>query len=179
MDPPAPFHPTATRRVRTTVRVGVGVIVAVPDQPGHVYAGIRKGSHGSGTLALPGGHLELYESWTDCAKREVLEEMNIELADDLHLAHVTNDIMREEEKHYVTLFMMGKPAEGSSAPQNMEPEKCEGWEPYSWTKLKSLLAMGVGIEEGTPRLFGPLKKLVQEEPEAVMKYIQASSSTSA
>ena len=46
MDPPAPFHPTATRRVRATVRVGVGVIVKVPGAA-KIYAGIRKGSHGA------------------------------------------------------------------------------------------------------------------------------------
>mmetsp|Transcript_14833 Transcript_14833/g.40973 ORF Transcript_14833/g.40973 Transcript_14833/m.40973 type:complete len:177 (+) Transcript_14833:51-581(+) len=172
-DPPAPFHPTATRRVRTTVRVGVGVLVAVPNRPGHVYAGVRKGSHGSGTLALPGGHLEMYESWEDCAKREVLEEMNLELTD-LTFGHVTNDPMRDEEKHYVTIFLMARPRDESVEPKTMEPDKCEGWKAYSWEQLKAFLSMGVGVEEGTPRLFGPLKRLVAEDPEAVLSYIQAT-----
>ena len=130
MDPPAPFHPTATRRVRSTVRVGVGVLVVVPNRPGYVYAGIRQGSHGSGSLALPGGHLEMYESWFDCAKREVLEEMNIQLTE-LQFGHVTNDIMQDEEKHYITLFLLARVADGSGPPQTMEPDKCQGWKEYS------------------------------------------------
>jgi hypothetical protein len=36
------------------VRVGVGVLVVDPHKPGQVLVGTRKGSHGAGTLALPG-----------------------------------------------------------------------------------------------------------------------------
>lgn len=163
MDPPAPFHPTATRRVRATVRVGVGVLVRVPGAA-KIYAGIRKGSHGAGSLALPGGHLEMYESWQECAKREIKEEMNLDLNDDLRFGHVTNDIMEDEGKHYVTIFMMGTPVEGSDKPQNMEPEKCEGWQAYAWEDLKNF--------EGT--LFGPLAKLMAEEPAAVYEFIHSN-----
>ena len=163
MDPPAPFHPLATRRVRATVRVGVGVLVKVPGAA-KVYAGIRKGSHGASTLALPGGHLEMNESWHDCAKREIMEEMNLELSEDLTFAHVTNDIMADEGKHYVTIFMMATPAEGSPPPQNMEPDKCQGWEAYSWEDLKHY--------EGT--LFTPLKHLMEDEPENVYEFIHSN-----
>ena len=162
MDPPAPFHPTATRRVRTTVRVGVGVIVKVPGVA-KIYAGIRKGSHGAGSLALPGGHLELYESWEDCAKREIKEEMDIDL-EEVTFGHVTNDPMEAEGKHYVTIFMMGTPSPESNLPQNMEPEKCEGWYAYSWEDLKQY--------EG--QLFGPLQKLMADEPPLVYEFIHAN-----
>ncbi|PWZ00084.1 hypothetical protein BCV70DRAFT_104793 [Testicularia cyperi] len=56
-------------------RVGVGVFVL--NERGHVLVGKRTGSHGSGTLALPGGHLELHESFAECATREVLEETGL------------------------------------------------------------------------------------------------------
>lgn len=155
MDPPAPFHPTATRRVRNPVRVGVGVIVVNDDQK--IYAGIRKGSHGHGLWALPGGHLELYESWEGCARREVQEEMGMEISD-VCFAHVTNDIMREEEKHYVTIFMMGH--SGAAEPSNPEPNKCDGWEAFTWDELCAKASSG--------ELFGPLEKLVRDKPVVVL-----------
>lgn len=164
MDPPAPFHPTATRRVRATVRVGVGVLVKVPGAA-KVYAGLRQGSHGADTLALPGGHLEMNETWQACAKREVKEEMNVELDENsLTFAHVTNDIMTAEGKHYVTIFMMATPVEGSSPPENMEPDKCKGWEAYSWEDLKNF--------EGN--LFTPLQHLMEAEPTAVYEFIHSN-----
>ncbi len=55
----------------------VGVAVFVINEKGHVLVGKRTGSHGAGTLALPGGHLELHESFFDCAAREVLEETGL------------------------------------------------------------------------------------------------------
>jgi 8-oxo-dGTP diphosphatase len=159
VDPPAPFHPTATRRVRTTVQVGVGVVVCCGSK---LYAGVRKGSHGANTLALPGGHLEVYESWEDCAIREVKEEMDIQLTD-VEFAHVTNNIMPEEEKHYVTILMMGRLQTDSKGPTNTEPDKCEGWNLYSWNELKAM--------QGTGRLFGPLERLVEDSPSALVSFL--------
>ncbi|KAN0065133.1 hypothetical protein ACQY0O_001630 [Thecaphora frezii] len=61
-------------------RVGVGVLVL--NERGRILLGKRTGSHGAGTLALPGGHLELHESFEECAVREVLEETGIHLETD-------------------------------------------------------------------------------------------------
>ncbi|SPO26619.1 uncharacterized protein UTRI_03910_B [Ustilago trichophora] len=60
-----------------TVVPRVGVAVYVINEKGHVLVGKRTGSHGAGTLALPGGHLELHESFQECAAREVLEETGL------------------------------------------------------------------------------------------------------
>ncbi|GFN17015.1 nucleotide triphosphate diphosphatase NUDT15 [Aspergillus tubingensis] len=83
-------------------RVGVGVFVT--NHKGQIVLGQRKSSHGAGTWALPGGHLEFNESFEDCAAREVLEETGLKVRDTQFLT-ATNDIMKEEGKHYVTVFV--------------------------------------------------------------------------
>lgn len=146
------------------VRVGVGVLVKAPNDASKVLCGVRKGSHGAGSLALPGGHLELMESFEDCAMREVMEECDLQLETPT-LGHVTNDPMPDEGKHYVTIFMMARciRKDPIQIPKNMEPHKCECWEAYSWDELTELRNEG--------RLFGPLDRLVRECPDAVLKFL--------
>jgi 8-oxo-dGTP diphosphatase len=120
-----------------STRVGVCVVVAT--ESGMMYAGYRKGGHGGRRLALPGGYLEVYESWEECARRAVMEEMNVELHS-VEFLLVTNDPMPDEDKHYMTVFMMGRLKDPTREPEAMEPGKCEGWKGYDWDTFKSLLA---------------------------------------
>ncbi|KAJ9644022.1 hypothetical protein H2201_006645 [Coniosporium apollinis] len=85
-------------------RVGVGVFVM--NREGKFIIGKRKGSHGSGTWALPGGHLDFGESLEACAAREVLEETGLTIGN-VRFMTVTNDVMEAEGKHYVTIYMGG------------------------------------------------------------------------
>lgn len=125
-------------------RVGVAVMIV---QNYMVLLGKRKMSHGDGTWALPGGHLEFNETIEDCAKREVFEETGL-LIKDVRYAAFTNDIFRDEKKHYVTLFVVSEHCHGT--PELKEPDKCEGWKWFSWRMLpeplflplKNLLAQG-------------------------------------
>ena len=57
-------------------KIGVGVIVIKENK---VLLGKRKGSHGEGEYAFPGGHLEYMETIEDCARRETLEETGIKI----------------------------------------------------------------------------------------------------
>ncbi|MCF8051252.1 MAG: NUDIX domain-containing protein [Desulfobacterales bacterium] len=111
--------------------VGVAVIVI---RDGRVLLGKRKGAHGQGTWALPGGHLEIFETIEACAKREVFEETGLSIGSIEHAAF-TNDLFEEESKHYVTLFVTA-PHEGGEA-ELREPEKCERWQWFSWQDLPS------------------------------------------
>jgi len=63
-------------------------------------------ANGSGTLALPGGHLEFGETFEACAEREVLEETGLNIRH-LRFLTATNSVMKDAGKHYVTIFMGG------------------------------------------------------------------------
>jgi len=112
-------------------RVGLTVLLTYEKRGiSYVLFGKRKGSHGAGDWAPPGGHLEFGESLADCACREVLEETGIKL-DPKCLVRApnmqyTNDIFETEGKHYVTLFLVAKL---SKRPETklLEPDKCEEW----------------------------------------------------
>ncbi|KAG2448302.1 hypothetical protein HYH02_006886 [Chlamydomonas schloesseri] len=110
-------------------KVGVGVLLFKGE---NVLVGKRRGSHGSGTFALPGGHLELGESFEQCAIREVLEETAIEIRDPV-FAYATNTVFNATT-HYVTIFMRVDVEPGVEA-KLMEPDKCEGW---MWVPYESI-----------------------------------------
>jgi 8-oxo-dGTP diphosphatase len=82
-------------------QVGIGVIVT---NEGRVLLLKRKGSHGEGTWAPPGGHLEYGESIEECARRETLEETGVVIGNVRFLA-LTNDVMESERKHYLTVWV--------------------------------------------------------------------------
>jgi len=74
-------------------RVGVGVIIMRGDK---VLLGKRKGSHGSDSWSFPGGHLEMYESFFDCAERETMEETGLKIDVIRELPIVTNDFLKKK-----------------------------------------------------------------------------------
>ena len=109
-------------------KVGVGVMVI---KDGRVLLGKRKGSHGAGEYAWPGGHLECMESFEVCAKREVMEETGIKIGD-IHFLRILN-LKDYPPKHYVDIGLMAQWKSGE--PKIMEPERCEGWNWYDMDKL--------------------------------------------
>ncbi len=106
--------------------IGVGVIVIKGNR---VLLGKRKNSHGAGAWAFPGGHLEFNETIEGCAEREVMEETGLRVKN-VRRGPFTNDIFTEENKHYVTLFVMADHASGE--PEAKEPDKCEKWVWSPW-----------------------------------------------
>lgn len=116
------------------VCVGVGVLV-VDGFTGRVLLGRRKGSHGSGTWALPGGWLELNETFTACALRELEEETGLSSSDVVVdeakavLPVVANNVMDAGAVHSVTVFVRVDLASLDSLDKVcvMEPNKCHEW----------------------------------------------------
>ncbi len=110
-------------------KVGVAVLIIKYKQ---VLIGKRKGEHGDGMWAPPGGHLEFREDVFDCARREVLEETSMRIKS-LRMGPITNDTNLPGDKHYVTLFVIADHDSGN--PVVTEPDKCYEWRWCAWDKL--------------------------------------------
>jgi 8-oxo-dGTP diphosphatase len=59
-----------------------------------------------GRWSTPGGHLDFGESPAACAAREALEEAGV-VVSNVRFVAVTNDVMEDIDKHYVTIWMRG------------------------------------------------------------------------
>lgn len=80
--------------------------------------------------------------------------------------------MGKENKHYVTIFMCCEREYENQEAENLEVEKCEGWEWVSWEDLKKGWGEGDGEEDRAERkqLFTPLVNLIRQRPDAVPNY---------
>lgn len=162
-----------TATMSDQVRVGVGAFVLQSSkqdlQNPTFLIGKRLGSHGAGTYALPGGHLEFGESPEECAAREILEETGLEVKN-VRFLTATNDILKKDKKHYITMFMVCERLREEDQPRVTEPDKCEGWEWSSWEELVALVKREQELQEGETlerTLFQPLLDLVEQRPDVV------------
>lgn len=110
-------------------RVGIGMFVI---KDGRILMGKRKNAHGDGTWSLPGGHLEFNETVEECTKREILEETGLEV-ENIRFLDITEDMFKEEDKHYITIFVLSDYTSGE--PRIMEPDKCEEWRWVSYDEM--------------------------------------------
>jgi 8-oxo-dGTP diphosphatase len=125
-------------------KVGVGVIVR---KDGKFLLMQRKGSHGSGNWCFPGGHLEFNESFEECVIRETMEETGMKIKNVKYFG-ITNDMFKDEDKHYVTIFIISDYE--SSEPKIMEPDKCNS---IAWFTQEVLPSP----------LFIPIKNLIRNK----------------
>lgn len=127
--------------------VGLADIIIKKDK---VLLGLRKGSHGDGQWAFPGGHIKFGESFKDCFFRELEEETGLSenniLLFDNYPKISTSDIFKKENKHYITLFMRGLYNNGEVSVK--EPDRCEKWRWFYWGKFPD-------------NLFLPIKNLIK------------------
>ncbi len=79
--------------------VGVGCIISREDK-------LLLVRNQSGLWSTPGGHLDFGESPDVCAARETWEETGIVVAN-VEFVAITNDVMAEAGKHYLTVWMRG------------------------------------------------------------------------
>lgn len=128
--------------MNTRPLVGVAIVVK---KNGKCLLLRRTGSHGEGTWALPGGHLEMFETLEHCAKREVKEEVGLEVANVRFLA-ITEDFHRKEGKHYITIFVTADLKRGEAT--NRERDRATEMDWFS-------------PKEFPKRLFIPLRRFVK------------------
>ncbi len=112
-------------------RPGVGVSVIVTKET-KVLLLKRQGSHGAGTWAPPGGHIEFGESIEECAHRETLEETGIEIGEVVFRA-ITNDVFETEGKHYITVWVKAAYVSGEAFIASQRESAEIGW--FSLDKL--------------------------------------------
>lgn len=111
------------------VMTGVSVLIRRDDQ---VLLIKRRGSHGAGTWACPGGHIDFGETPEACGERETREEVGLAIAG-LRFIGITNDVFEAEGKHYITIWMEARYVGGEpaiAAPGEMTEL---GW--FAWDAL--------------------------------------------
>lgn len=118
-------------------KVGTGVLILKDNK---VLFGQRTSPLGKGTWCPPGGHLEFFETFEECVKREAFEETGVEI-DNVKFFTVTNDIFKEENKHYVTIIFTASLKSG--IPELKEPDKWVEWKWFSWDDLPSPLFLPI------------------------------------
>ncbi len=119
-------------------RVGIGVLIFKNKK---ILLGKRKGSHGAGEYAFPGGHLEYMETIEGCAERETLEETGIKIKN-IKFQFIAN-IRKYKPKHYLHV---GVTADYKSGKVKIkEGDKIESWDWYNLNKLPKPLFEMAGM----------------------------------
>lgn len=126
------------------VKAGVGVFIF---RSGRFLMLKRAGAHGAGTWTVPGGWMEFGESFEDTAKREVMEEVGLEI-DNFLVAGVANSYFEDEGVHSVTIWLTSNHKVGEA--KILEPDKITE---LLWCDFDSLPAP----------LFSPWKELLASQ----------------
>jgi 8-oxo-dGTP diphosphatase len=114
-------------------KVGVACFIF---KDGKFLIGLRKGSHGEDSWSIPGGHLEFGESFEQTAYREVLEETGLKVQN-IRFGALTNDIFKNDNKHYVSIWMVSDYAGGKE--KITEPDRYVSMRWVSFDELPSPL----------------------------------------
>ena len=75
-----------------------------------------------GYWAIPGGCIDHFEAVEDAVKREIKEEIGVDI-EILQLLSVTNDFIKDENEHWITPQFLCRIMGG--IPAICEPKKCE------------------------------------------------------
>jgi 8-oxo-dGTP diphosphatase len=97
-----------------------------------VLVGQRRGSHGDGSWAFPGGKVDPGEHPEDAVRRELHEETGLD-AISVEPIGWTSDIIDPEHLHYITLHH--RAVVGPGEPRVIEPDKVREWRWVSFDEI--------------------------------------------
>src|SRR4051812_40384082 len=101
-------------------RPGIGIGTTILSKEGKILIGKRIKS---GLYGFPGGHLERYETWGECASRELKEETDLDIPKENFRFFVSNNIIdKENDYHYMDINLVAWYPEGQVV-KNTEPDK--------------------------------------------------------
>ena len=112
--------------------VGVSAIVT---RRGAVLLGRRRGAHGAGTWAFPGGKVDPGEPPHDTVRRELLEETGL-TARRIEPVAWTSDVFDDAGLHFITLHHV---VDADGEPAVLEPDKVQEWRWCDWEDLPAPL----------------------------------------
>lgn len=112
------------------IKVSVGVIIQ--DADNKILLGKRKNVIGEGTWGLPGGHIKIGESIFECAKREVYDEVGVDLIN-FELVEVSEMVKTGSDFQLVEIGYKSKKWEGIV--ELKEHKYCSEWGFFPLDKL--------------------------------------------
>jgi 8-oxo-dGTP diphosphatase len=117
-------------------RVGVGVLLV--DELDRVLLTLRNRPPEAGCWSIVGGKLDFLETLGECAAREALEEVGVEVTIQSLLC-VTDHCLPQENQHWVSPAFLAKVRTGKAF--NCEPEKTADVQWFALDRLPSNLTM--------------------------------------
>ncbi|MBT3249859.1 MAG: NUDIX domain-containing protein [Candidatus Pacebacteria bacterium] len=108
--------------------IGVGVGALIFNEEGKMLLALRgqKAKNEVGKWEIPGGAVEFGETIEQALKREIKEELDIEI-ELQEMLQLCDHIIPEDKQHWVSPTYICQVVSG--VPKNLEPEKCDriGW----------------------------------------------------
>lgn len=119
--------------------IGVGGGILILNKKNEVFL-LKRGKKSKNEVGLwnkPGGAVEYGETLIDAMKREIKEEIGVEIRIFGYLQHSDHIIMKDKQ-HWIGFNLLGRIKSGT--PKNMEPNKFDDAKWFSIYKLPKNLA---------------------------------------
>lgn len=119
--------------------IGVGIGAIIFNQEGKAFLAKRgkKAQNEQGKWSYPGGALRLGETFSQCVKREMKEEFDIDVEPHDQLG-TFNHMLPKEKQHWVAIAFICKLLKGKPVIQEKDKEIEIGWFTFRETEKLSL-----------------------------------------